>query len=715
MPESYKTLHVDHAAGVALIVLHSPPLNQWSETLIRELTDAFRSAFDDGDVRAVILTGSKTSFITGPDIGDILKMERQEDLVPILRSGHQLLNMIESGPKPVIAAINGHCSRAGLEVALACHFRIASRKLRVGLLDVRYDLVPGLGGTQRLPRLIGIKPALELMTAGKDIAVEDAWALGLVDEVARYRDLLDEAKSAGQRFIQGRINYKMCLTSKRFDKLMSMKEKKEVAARYRQRLAKTAKGYLAPFKIVDAVEQGLGLNFEADLVHEMNLYCDCALSPVARNLVTLFISTHKAGNPGYLNSEQPRKIRKIGVLGSGTMGTGITAFLLSRGVDVWLWDMDQKRIRSGINGIRSIFGRYLKQGKLTRKHLDQWISQRLKLTTSIKDFTEVDLVIEAVIEDLDAKQRLFKRLESVCGPRTIFATASAALCVADIADGLADPDRMIGLRFFNPPGKIQLMEVISTEIADDAVVATGVDFARKIGKIPMVVNDGPGFFLSRQLLLFMTEAMEMVSEGADPMRIDQAAIDFGFPMGPFQLADLSGMDQVLAATMALKKRLGKRWAPPSLLNHLNLAGWLGRKAKAGWYDFHDDTPAPNPLLMKKLKQLRAEKKIESDPGTDAEIVDQLLMRLINEAAFMREEGFSCAPEIMDMAAVYGMGFPPYLGGLWRYADAMGAEKLLVHLRELAEKKGARFIPSALIRKTAESGRAFYDVLKPEKP
>ncbi len=708
MKTDYQHLNVEIRDGVAIGRVAPPPKNAFSEALASDLSGLLQAVLEDPNIQALILTGTGRHFIGGADIDALLRLRDRETCLAQTRGYHRLLTAIETAGKPVIAAINGHCSRSGLEVAMACHYRVAARGRRLGLLEVRFGLIPGLGGTQRLPRLVGIKKALRMITEARDIPADEAKEVGLADEVAEPDDLLDRAIIASRLFSSGRINFRMRMTSRRFDKLLSVNEKQEIIGSVQDRLEETARGYPAPFKAVEAVERGLGINFRGDIEMESELYCDCALSPVSRNLITLFQNTKTAGQISRVREEKPRKIQKVGVLGCGNLGPGVAELLLRTGFEVWLWGRSEEHLRRGTERVRAGFVRDVRRRRAEAKAVERLLNQRFHPVIQIEKMDRIDLAVEAGAEALESKQGLLRRLEKSCGPETVLGTATSALSVGEIAALLEKPERAVGLRFFNPPGKIQLVEITPSRRTDDRVLATCVDFARRCGKVPFVAADGPAFFASRLLFTLVGESCFLVADGVNPFSIDKAMTEFGLPIGPVQLCDVIGADLVATASRHLSGHLGRRWPSPPLLSDLVATGGLGRKTGLGWYDYNADTPTLNLKYLEVVKaHLGKENRNPRKMGSEA-IQARLLARAVNEAAFMMEEGMKSTPAAMDLAVVYGVGFPPYKGGLFRYADARGVSRIVELLQNLAAEKGARFTPAARLREMVKKGRRFYD-------
>lgn len=622
---------------------------------------AFEEAFQAIDVHAIVLTGTEKNFIAGADITEIQQFKEKEALLPFVKENNRFLNSIELGPKPVIAAINGNCLGGGLEIAMACHYRIAAQGVQIGQPEVQIGLIPGAGGTQRLPRLVGLPDALQMIATGQPISAEEGWKKGCIDEVVPLGSLIDKGVEAAQRFLSGELKQKDRITRFRKDKLPNFISKKMIISYARGEAEKKGKGYIAPFKAIEAMERGLSDDFEGDLRIESELFCNCAVSEVAKNLIALFLNTRSAGKLPRIKGIEPQKIKTVALLGGGTMGSGICNLLLSHGFQTILWDIDEGAIQRGLSAIRKTFDYPIKKGKLSPADLDRMIDQHLIPTTSLKDLSPSDLVIEAVLEDMEIKQGLWKRLEEICRPEVTFGTNTSALPITEMASVLKDPGRMIGLHFFNPAERMPLLEIICGKKTSDQTLATSVSFARAIRKVPVVVNDGPGFYVSKQLGALLGESTFMVAEGIDPAQIEEAVLDFGLPMGPATLGDLTGLDINYHVIKNFEKNLGERWSVSPIYELIYQTGCYGRKTGAGWYDYSGEKPVPNPKVQEVIRRYLKEHHIQPKKLSNREIVDRMLGRAINEAAYMIEEGICDRPQEMDLAMVYGTGFPPYRG------------------------------------------------------
>jgi 3-hydroxyacyl-CoA dehydrogenase/enoyl-CoA hydratase/carnithine racemase len=707
MKTDYEWIKVDIKDGVAVIAFNNPPVNQLSEHMVLEFVEAMNDAWADEAVKAIVLTGSGKNFIAGADITQLLQIKSKDEFLPFLMKNHEFHNAMEQSPKPVIAAINGNCLGGGLEVAMACHYRVAAGGVNIGLPEVKLGLLPGAGGTQRLPRLIGLPNAMDMIATGKFIKSEKAFSYGLVDELAPTDELLDTALAAAGKFTSGQLSTANRMASQRFDRLPSASEKKSLIDFSRAMMADKAKGYIAPWKIMDCFEKGLTTDYQHDVEVEADLFGDCLISDVAKNLIGIFLNERAAGRLPRIKGIKPAKIKKVAMLGGGVMGCGIVHLLLAGGFEAVLWDINDEALAKGVEATKKTFAFKLKKKKLSKDAFEDMFANRLTATTNLDDLSEVDLVIEAVLEKMDVKQDIWKKLEGICRDDVVFGTNTSALPITEMASVLKDPGRMIGLHFFNPAERMPLLEIICAEQTSDQTLATSVAFGRAIKKVPVVVNDGPGFYVSRQLGGLLGGAVFLSADGVDGVSIEQAIMEFGMPMGPATLSDLTGIDINYHVNKTFEKRLGERYTVHPLTEAIYQLGDYGRKTGAGYMDYSQDPPVPNPRVAEVVAKYLADNNVEPRQASQEEIVELMLACGINEAAYMMEEGICDRPADMDLAMVYGTGFPPYRGGILRYADKWGLDQVVAALEALQAKYGPRFAPAKLLKDMAADGKTFY--------
>jgi 3-hydroxyacyl-CoA dehydrogenase len=439
----------------------------------------------------------------------------------------------------------------------------------------------------------------------------------------------------------------------------------------------------------------------------VELFSECAVSDVAKNLIGIFLNTRAAGRLPRIKGVEPARIKKAAMLGGGVMGSGIVHLLITNGFETVLWDINDQAVQKGLEDVRKTFAFAVKQNKMTGEDVERLMKGRLTTTTSPEDLKDVDLVIEAVLEDMKIKQGIWKTLEDVCRPNTLFATNTSALPITEMASVLSDPSRMIGLHFFNPAHRMQLLEIICAAKTSDRTLATSVDFARAIRKTPVVVNDGPGFYVTRQLIALFAAHVYLVADGVNAGQIESAVKDFGMPMGPAELDDLTGIDIGYHVRKTFEQRLGDRYKVHPLLELIYQTGCYGRKTGSGYMDYSGDRPVPNKKVVDVVQKYLSDNRVSPKQVSDQEIVDTMLALGINEAALMIEQGICDRPQDIDLAMIYGAGFPTYRGGILRYADKWGINNVYGKLIELESRYGSRFRPAALLKDMADSGKEFY--------
>ena len=706
MQAEYKTVIITVEDSVAVLTIDNPQVNQMSPQLSRDLTQAITECFADAEIKALILTGTGKNFVAGADITELQVLKNKEEAFQLAWTAAELFTSIEYGPKPVIAAINGNCLGGGLEMALACHYRVAAKGSYLGLPEVQIGVIPGAGGIQRLPRLIGLPDALGMITTGQSIPAEKALSIGLLDELVSPDLLLETCRKAAQRFISGELDRKKHMSSNRKDHLPGDEEKKTLVEDFKTRNAKRFKGTIAPFKALEAIEKGLTADVEADIRRDVELFSGCAVSDVAKNLIGAFLNTRAAGRLPRIEAVEPARIKKVAMLGGGVMGSGIVHLLISNGFDAILWDINDEAIQKGMEAVRKTFAFAIEQRKMTDQDLEKLMG-RLTTTTSLENLKEVDLVIEAVLEVMKVKQDLWERLEALCKPETVFATNTSALPITEMASALRHPDRMIGLHFFNPAHRMQLLEIICAAKTSNQTLATSVAFARAIRKTPIVVNDGPGFYVTRQLIALFAGHIYLLADGVNENQIEKAVKTFGMPMGPAELDDPTGIDIGYHVRKTFEQRLGDRYKVHPLAELIYQTGCYGRKTGSGYMDYSREHPVPNKKVADVVQKYLSDNHVSPKQVSDQEIVDTMLALGINEAALMIEEGICDRPQDMDLAMIYGAGFPSYRGGILRYADKWGSANVYNKLVELEGRYGLRFKPAGLLKDMADSGQGFY--------
>lgn len=700
-------LNITKKENVAVITLNQP--GEKVNTLNEAMMDQFASFLDDleSDVSlkgAVLISGKENNFIAGADIEMFKARESATEIEQLSLDGHKILNRVESSSKPIVAAIHGSCMGGGLELSLACHYRIASghSKTIMALPEVKLGILPGTGGTQRLPRLIGIQKSLNYMLTGKNIYGRQAYKMGLVDELV-HKDALEEAAIKAVHSVSlGKFE--------RTDKRTSMEKMIEgnglgrkivFSQALKQTLAQTKGNYPAPEKILDAVEYGYKHGKEKGLLNEAKLFGELGATQESRALVNLFFAMNNAKkNP---QKDLVKPVNKIGVLGAGLMGSGIADVSINKGkYSVLLKDRDLESAAKGEQGIWEDLNKKSEKRIITKFERDE-IASRVTGVDSYAGFDGLNLVIEAVFEDLNLKHKIIKEVEEVTSDDTIFASNTSSLPISEIAKASSHPENVIGMHYFSPVQKMPLLEIITTEQTADWVTATAYEVGVKQGKTVIVVNDGPGFYTTRILAPFMNEALLLLEEGASIEFLDKAMKQFGYPVGPMALLDEVGFDVGAHVGETMKPMFDKRGARSSeKAQELVDEGYLGRKNKKGMYSYSDGKKKEVNTGI--YKYFGGTNRTKPDMET-AQF--RMALTMINEAAYCLEEGILKSATDGDLGAILGLGFPPFLGGPFRYIDRLGADVIVKKLNGFADEFGPRFKPASILMDKAKKGETFH--------
>ncbi len=704
--------------GVAVITIDLPGESQ--NTLKAEFVGEAHALLDhlerDADLQGIVfISGKSGSFIAGADIHMLQACRSAAEATELSKAGQRFFDRLEHCKVPIVAAIDGACLGGGLELALACHGRVCTDqpKTALGLPEVMLGVLPGGGGTQRLPRLIGIPAALGLMLTGKHLNAQKARRMGLVDEVAPTPILLQTAvalalqlrqqRRAGRK-ISGLFSLKgltrLALEDNPLGRRLLFQKARE------QTLSKTKGHYPAPLRIIDCVEIGASQGFKKGLEAEAQGFGKLAVTPQARQLMNLyFASTALKKESGVADAHvQPRPVRKIGVLGAGLMGAGISYVTTDKAqTPVRLKDKEPAGLNRGLAHIDRLIHKRLQRRSLTPFAAGQ-ARRRITPTLDFSGFQNVDLVIEAVFEDLNLKQQMVADVEAHCPPTAIFATNTSSIPVAKIAEAAQRPENVVGMHYFSPVEKMPLLEVIAAPQTAPEVVATAVEFGRRQGKTVIVVQDGAGFYVNRILAPYMNEAGYLLNEGVAIDVIDQALTQFGFPIGPFALLDEVGIDVGSKIGPILHAAFGERMKPAGSAEKLLADGRYGRKNKKGFYLYEGVKKGEKPVdkSVYPLLGVDGSKAVEA-----SEIVERCVLVMLNEAARCCAEGMIRSPRDGDIGAVFGIGFPPFLGGPFRYADSLGIAALVEKLEQYRQRLGERFAPAEVLTQMAQEQRSFY--------
>jgi 3-hydroxyacyl-CoA dehydrogenase / enoyl-CoA hydratase / 3-hydroxybutyryl-CoA epimerase len=697
--------------GLAIIRLNDPtrPVNVISADLLREMGELVeRLENGEGGVRAaVIVSEKKGTWIAGADIEEFKHFQTPADAEAASRAGHELLGRLERLTIPVVAAIDGAALGGGLETALACTYRIAtdSPKTKLGLPEVNLGIIPGAGGTARLPRLIGLRAALDLMLTGKQLDARRAMKAGIVDEVVPAPVLLEVAKRQASALAERTLLPRAARPHGSPDRIENLGPMRRlIFSKARQGvMGKTHGLYPAPLRLLKVLERGLDGTVDEALELEARAFGELAVTPEARSLVHVFFTSTAAKNdPGLETDAEAKDVDQIAVVGAGFMGAGIAATSAESGIRVRLKDVKPEAAAKGLRTARESLIKRGKRKKLKRFQLTA-MTDRVQPTTEYTGFHASDIVVEAVFEDLDLKHRVIKEIEAAAGEGVILGSNTSTIPITKLAEASARPDHVIGLHFFSPVEKMPLVEIITHAGTADWVTATTHAYAKKIGKTPIVVHDAPGFFVNRILSPYMAEAALLLQEGVRMEDIDRAMTGWGFPVGPVTLYDEVGLDvaqkagKIMAAAFA--DRMGN---PPTVLDKLVDDGRLGRKNGKGFYQYDKEGKKGDPdEAVYALFGSPAKKEMPKE-----EIQERLSLVMVNEAIRTLEEGVLRSARDGDVGAVFGIGFPPFRGGPFWYVDQAGAKNVLERMRALEARYGKRFAPAALLEEMAREGRSF---------
>ncbi|NWN91842.1 3-hydroxyacyl-CoA dehydrogenase [Marinobacter adhaerens] len=686
--------------NVGLITVNYPPVNALSHAVRSGLVAALEQGQKDSEAKVLLLLCEGRTFIAGADIREFGKPMQEPGLPAVVEQ-------FENSDKPLVAAIHGTALGGGLEVALGCDYRVALSSARVGLPEVKLGLLPGAGGTQRLPRLTGAQKALEMITTGNFVSAKDALAAGIVDSVEDGGDV----KAAGLAYAQ-----KVADEDKPVRRVRDLTDKvdadkgSDVFEQFRTALQKKARGQFAPFKCVDAVEAAFTLPFADGMKRERELFMECMDSPQRAGLIHSFFAEREVSKVKGLPKDTPvRDVNSVGIIGAGTMGGGIAMNFANVGIPVTIVEMKQEALDKGLGIIRKNYENSAKKGRITQ----QQVEDRMALITGsldYDDFKDKDLIIEAVFENMAVKKEIFTRLDSVCKPGAILASNTSTLDIDEIASATKRPEDVVGMHFFSPANVMKLLENVRGSKTSDEVKATVMAVARKIKKVGVMVGNCHGFVGNRMLHKRGAEAMALVNEGATPQQVDKVLTDLGYPMGQFAMSDLAGIDVGYRIREELRNA-GENVAP-SWMDKLAEQNRLGQKTMAGVYKYEEGSrkPIPDPEVEKIIGEFRKEQGITPRDITDQEILERCMYVMVNEAAKILEEGIADRALDIDVVWIYGYGFPAYRGGPMFWADQIGLDVILAAVEKYHREVGAdHWEPAALLKQLVADGKKFGDL------
>ena len=681
--------------NIGLITVNNPPVNALSQAVRAGIQAGVEKGIADGDVAVMLLICEGRTFIAGADIREFGKPPMEPFLPDVCQ-------FIEDCPKPVVAAIHGTALGGGLEIPLSCHFRIAVASAKVGLPEVKLGLLPGAGGTQRLPRLAGVQAALEMITSGTPVPAAKARTMGILDEVVE-----GDLKAAALAFAKKVVDEKRPI--RKVSQLPAKVDSPAVFEDFAKSISRKSRGFIAPFKCIEAVKIATELPFAEGMKREREIFLELQASDQSRAQRHVFFAEREVVRiPGLPDDQPVREIRSVGILGAGTMGGGIAMCFANAGIPVFLLDVKQEFIDKGMAVIKKNYANTVAKGSLKQEVMEKRMSL-ITATLAYDDLKDVDLVIEAVFEDMVIKKEVFARLDAVCKPGAILATNTSYLNVDEIAAITKRPQDVMGMHFFSPANVMRLLENVRGAKTSPEVYATAMKVGKTIGKVPVLVGVCDGFVGNRMLASRTRECGFMMEEGALPWRIDKVLYDFGFPMGPYAMGDMAGLDVGWRNRKARFDSLTPREKANTILDKICEMGRFGQKTGSGFYLYDEKRNAtPDPLIEELIIRHSAEVGITRREIPDQEIIERAIYSMINEGAKILEEGIVARPLDIDVVWLYGYGFPLYLGGPMFYADTVGLKKVYDAILKYKDLVGAEYwTPALLLEKMAKEGKGFY--------
>jgi 3-hydroxyacyl-CoA dehydrogenase len=677
---------------VAVLTLDSPPVNALSVVVRDGIVRGIQQALAEPAAKAIVLICAGRTFVAGADITEFDKPEQK----PLLWDP---IDAVEGSTKPVIAAIHGTALGGGFELALSAHYRVAVPSAKCGLPEVSLGLLPGIGGTQRVPRVVGPEKALEMMTNGQPVSAKVCLELGLIDELVPEEDLRGGAVAFARKVIAEQWPLRKIRDMN--DKVLAARGKPEVFANFRQQHARKFRGFMAPEHIIRAIEAAVNLPFEQGKEVERALFHELLHSTHSAAQRYAFFAERDVWKIPDVGGHTPiLPVNKVGVIGAGTMGGGIAMNFANAGLAVKLIETSQAALDRGLATIRKNYESSVKHGRIKAEDVDKRLGL-IKGSLALEDLADCDLVIEAVFESMPVKKDVFAKLDGIAKPGAILATNTSALDIDEIATAVKRPEAVVGLHFFSPANIMRLLEVVRAEHTSKAVIATSMQLAKRIGKLAVLVRVGPGFVGNRMLFARQSQAEALLLEGVMPWDVDRVLYEFGMPMGPFAMSDLAGLDVVW------NKEQSRSRTVREVLCESNR---FGQKTSAGFYDYDENrTARPSPVVEKIIQDFMARKGASARKVSDAEILERCIYPMINEGAKILEEGKAIRASDIDMIWINGYGWPVYRGGPMFYADTIGLDQVLAKLKQYQPVLGADFKLSALLEKLAAEGKRFRDL------
>src|SRR5437667_1235229 len=687
-----KSVDLDRRGRVAVLTVNNPPVNALSQHVRQGLHEGLKQAISDSAAQAIVIVCAGRTFIAGADITEFGKPPTEPSL-------HSVLDLIEGSPKPVVAAIHGTALGGGLEVTLACHYRVGAKGARFGLPEVKLGILPGAGGTQRLPRVVGPQKALQMIVSGDPIGADEALKVGLIDEIVD-----GDLTAAGVAFAEKALNEKRPLRKIRDlgDKIATARGKPEIFAEFRKSVARQTRGFRAPENCIKAVEAAVNLPFDEGLKRERELFLELLDSPESKAQRYFFFAEREAAKIPDVPAETPaREIRTAAVIGAGTMGGGIAMNFANAGIPVTVVEVAPDALDRGLGIVRRNYEATASRGRITPADVEKRMAL-IQGTTDWNAVADADIVIEAVFEEMPIKREVFAKLDAIAKPDAVLATNTSTLDVDEIASATRRPESVIGTHFFSPANVMRLLENVRGARSSKTTVATAMAVGRRIGKVPVLVGVCHGFVGNRMLHQRGAQAEKLILEGAAPHQVDRVLTDFGFPMGPFAMGDLAGLD------VGWRIRKGRGAKAPAAGRVCEL-GRYGQKTGAGYFRYEkgDRTPIPDPEVEKIIVDVATSMGITRRPIADEEILQRLLYPMVNEGAKILEEKIAIRASDIDVIWVYGYGWPVYRGGPMFWADSIGLRAVRDRLLEFKKQSGDAFwTPAPLLDRLVNEGKGF---------
>jgi 3-hydroxyacyl-CoA dehydrogenase len=687
---------------VAIITINNPPVNALSPGVLEGILAAMEAVECDPEIKSAVLTGAGSTFIAGADIKEFGKITAGQK--PRGEGLHPLLSRIEDCHKPIVMAIHGNAFGGGLELAMAGHYRIAAPDARLGQPEVKLGLIPGAGGTQRLPRLVGVARAVEMCALGDPIGAQKALECGLIDRLVEG-DLLPGAVA----FARDIAAKPFARTRYRNEKLGTAQENEAIFDAARQTSKKKQRGLSAPLAAIDAVKTATTLPFDDGCKFERKLFMDCLFSDQSKALIHVFFGEREVGKiPDIPKDTTIVPVTRAAVVGAGTMGSGIAMVLANAGIPVLLKETDPPALDRGWDTIQKNYAASVQRGRFSQDFVDQ----RLRLITptlTYDGFSDADLVIEAVFEGMSIKKKVFGELDTICKSTAILASNTSSLNIDEIARATSRPQSVIGTHFFSPANVMRLLEIVRGKLTSKEVIATCMQLSKKLGKVGVLVGNCRGFVGNRMFHPYRREAQFMVEEGAPVEVVDQALYDFGMAMGPLATGDLAGLDVGWRIRKEYRHLEKPGVRQPIAEDHLCEMGRFGQKTQAGWYRYDETRRAlPDPQVGALVRKWAVESGIEQRQIATDEIVDRCILALVNEGARILEEGIALRAVDIDIIYINGYGFPAYRGGPMWYADTLGLDKVYGRILQFQEQHGELWQPASLLTQLAKEKRKFAD-------